>query len=389
MKQIFRKLHLWLSIPFGLIISIICLSGAALVFETELMESCYSERYYVKQVGEEALTIKELLVKVQETLPDSVSTTSVSISSNPQRAYQIGLSQPRRASVYIDQYTGEIKGMQKRTAFFSFMLRMHRWLLDGMKPGGGMSLGKTIVGISTLLFVFIIISGIIIRIPHTYKVLKNRLKISVNKGWKRFWYDLHVAGGIWTAVILLALALTGLTWSFSWYRTGFYKVFGAEVPQNPQQVERNKEKEEGRKEQEERRRGGRGQRDGQAGRVNYSNWQLVYEQLRETNIDYKQISISDASASVSFNGWGNQRAADRYTFNPRNGEIEEVNLYKDQEKAGKLRGWIYSVHVGSWGGLLTKIITFIAALIGGILPLTGYYFWLRKLRNKKKKRKMQ
>ena len=27
------------------------------------------------------------------------------------------------------------------------------------------------------------------------------------------------------------MALTGLSWSFSWYRTGFYKVFGVETTQ--------------------------------------------------------------------------------------------------------------------------------------------------------------
>ena len=37
---------------------------------------------------------------------------------------------------------------------------------------------------------------------------------------------------------------------------------------------------------------------------------------------------------------------------------------KDAEKVGKIRGWIYSVHVGSWGGMLTRLLTFIAALIG-------------------------
>ena len=37
MKKTFRKIHLWLSVPFGLIISIICLTGAALVFELKSM----------------------------------------------------------------------------------------------------------------------------------------------------------------------------------------------------------------------------------------------------------------------------------------------------------------------------------------------------------------
>ena len=35
MKKIFRTLHLWLSVPFGLLVSLICFSGAMLVFENE------------------------------------------------------------------------------------------------------------------------------------------------------------------------------------------------------------------------------------------------------------------------------------------------------------------------------------------------------------------
>ena len=31
------------------------------------------------------------------------------------------------------------------------------------------------------------------------------------------------------------------------------------------------------------------------------------------------------------------------------------------------------------GGLFSRILTCIAALIGGILPLTGYYIWLRRV----------
>ena len=38
MKKVFRKIHLWLSVPFGLLITLICFSGAMLVFETEVMD---------------------------------------------------------------------------------------------------------------------------------------------------------------------------------------------------------------------------------------------------------------------------------------------------------------------------------------------------------------
>ena len=405
MKKIFRQIHLWLSIPFGLIITVICFSGAALVFENEIMELCRHDFYYVSKVEETPLPAGELAQKVAATLPDSISVTGISISSDPAKAYQVNLSKPRRASVYIDQYTGEIKGKYERAPFFTTMFKLHRWLLDSMKPDGGIFWGKMIVGVSTLMFVFVLISGIIIWIPRSAKALKNSLKISVNKGWKRFWYDLHIAGGLYTFIFLLVLALTGLTWSFGWYRTGFYKAFGVEMQEkgelrieNGEGKKRDmKEKERSEKEGEDRK--GRNQRKGKTQSLlpsqfsplpsPYALWQKVYEQLKAQNPDYKQITVSNGTANVSFNRFGNQRASDRYSFNPRNGEITEATLYKDLDNSGKIRGWIFSVHVGSWGGMFTRILSFIASLLGATLPLTGYYLWIKKeiARSARKKRK--
>lgn len=402
MRKIFRNIHLWLSVPFGILITLICFSGAALVFEKEVMELCHRELYFVKKVEAAPLPMEQLMTKVAATLPDSISVTGVNISSDPERTYQITLSKPRRASMYVDQYTGEIMGKYERAPFFNFMFRMHRWLLDSMKQDGGIFWGKMIVGTSTLMFVFVLISGIAVWWPRTRKALKNSLKIVANKCWRRFWYDLHVAGGMYALVFLLAMALTGLTWSFQWYRTGFYKTFGVEVqpsmghgnaaanatakggkqeksPEGRSGRPGNRgEKPEGRGEHSESREGRK--------RSPYTNWQQVYEQLAEANPDYKLISVSDGSASVALPRFGNQRGTDRYKFNPRNGEITETTLYKDLDNSGKIRGWIYSVHVGSWGGMLTRILTFIAALVGASLPLTGYYLWIRRLKKRKIKR---
>ena len=174
------------------------------------------------------------------------------------------------------------------------------------------------------MFIFVLISGIVIWMPRTAKAWKNSFKISVNKGWRRFWYDLHIAGGLYTFLFLLVMSLTGLTWSFGWYRTGFYKVFGVETTQGTSHhgaLSQTTEKEKGH-------RGEKNER-GDAG-------------------------------------------------NPKNGEITETTLYKDLDKSGKIRGWIFSVRVGSWGGMLTRILSFIAALVGGTLPLTGYYLWIKK-----------
>lgn len=397
MKKIFRKIHLWLSVPFGLIITLVCFSGAMLVFENEANEWFRRDLYYVETVKGSPLPMDKLLEKVATTLPDSVSVTGVSISSDPGRAYQVSLSKPRRASLYVDQYTGEVKGKSERSGFFMFMFRMHRWLLDSMNPGNeGIFWGKMIVGVSTLLLVFVLISGIVIWWPRTRKALKNSLKITATKGWRRLWYDLHVAGGMYALIFLLAMALTGLTWSFPWYRTAFYKVFGVEVQQRAAQGHEQKSDAQKRNTKlaahREKKREGNEVRKGERSRRPENNhsdmysvtspfvyWQEIYDKLRRQNPEYKQISISSGTASVSFNRFGNQRASDRYSFNTDNGEFTETSLYQHQDKSGKIRGWIYSVHVGNWGGMFTRILTFIAALLGSALPLTGYYLWIKRL----------
>ena len=397
MKKIFRKIHLWLSVPFGLIITLVCFSGAMLVFENEVNEWFRRDLYYVETVKESPLPMDKLLEKVATTLPDSVAATGVSISSDPGRAYQVSLSKPRRASLYVDQYTGEVKGKSERSGFFMFMFRMHRWLLDSMNPGNeGIFWCKMIVGVSTLLLVFVLISGIVIWWPRTRKALKNSLKITATKGWRRFWYDLHVAGGMYALIFLLAMGLTGLTWSFPWYRTAFYKVFGVEVQQRAAQGHEQKSDAQKRDTKlaahREKKREGNEVRKGERSRRPENNhsdmysvtspfvyWQEIYDKLRRQNPEYKQISISSGTASVSFNRFGNQRASDRYSFNTDNGEFTETSLYQHQDKSGKIRGWIYSVHVGNWGGMFTRILTFIAALLGSALPLTGYYLWIKRL----------
>ena len=42
-------------------------------------------------------------------------------------------------------------------------------------------------------------------------------------------------------------------------------------------------------------------------------------------------------------------------------------------------------HTGRWGGLITRIIYFLSAIIGGFLPISGYYMWWKRRHKLKKK----
>lgn len=371
MRKLFRKLHLWLSVPFGMFITLICFSGAMLVFEREISGLCRRDLCFVEKVGEKSLPLDSLMLSVAATLPDSVSVTGLTITPDPTRTWQVGLSKPRRASLYVDPYTGEVKGLYKRLPFYDKMFRLHRWML-----GSSGGFGKLLVGISTLMLVVILITGLLMWLTNRSKPLAKSLKISFTKGWPRFWHDLHVAGGIYATVFLLALALTGLTWSFTWYRTGFYKAFGAETSA-------------GRQGEPQQHGGDRGRSHEGEGRTErgishphphspYAHWQEIYEHLALTHPGFRQITLSDGSASVVPAGRTSLRSGDRFDFD-RRGRITGSKPYAEQERSAKVRGGVYTVHVGSWGGLATRILTFLAALLGATLPLTGYYLWIRRL----------
>ena len=381
-RKLFRKLHLWLSLPFGLIIMTTCLTGALLVFEKEITELVRHDSYTIPVRKTQSLSLQSLLERVARETPDSVQITSVTIPSDFRRAYTVGLSKPRRAGVLVDPYTGKIVGQSGRLPFFTTVRELHRWLLDSMKPDSeGIFWGRVIVGTSTLLFVFILLTGLFLWWPKKLKGVGKRLKISLRHGRQRLFTDLHTVGGVYVFVLLLAMAMTGLTWSFEWYRTGFYKVFGAEMAE-----------------------GGKGDKGPKKGKrkdapreegteqaklpASYIYWEEVVEYVIEVSeADYTEITVKDGEVEVPLAGLGNSRAADSFRFDKKTGQMTEYKAYREAKRDKKLRGWIYSIHTGAWGGLFTRICYVLAALFGASLPLTGYYIFYQRKWGKKRKAK--
>lgn len=355
-----------------MVIAITCFSGAMLIFEKEITRLVQSDYYYVEEVKSEPLPLDELIARVEPTLEDGRRITGVTITDNPERSYQVNLNEPKRAAVFVDQYTGEVLGEPGRLEFFQDMFRLHRWLMDERpEDEEAVFWGKMIVGTSTLLMVIIILTGIVLWWPKTLKALKHRSKIALRKGWHRFWYDLHVAGGIYATLLLLAMALTGLTWSFEWYNSRFYSLFGVETT--------NGGNHHGGNDKGSSKSSGRSTKGGKEANVEpYIAWQSALDDVRERCGEFTEMTVAKGKVTVKNTTYGNQRASDTYKFDNRTGEITSVEMYQDSDYDRKVKGWVFSVHVGSWGGIATRVMWFLAAMLGATLPLTGYYLWIRR-----------
>jgi len=364
MRNFFKKIHLWLSLPAGIIITIVCLTGSILVFENEIFELCYPERYYAEEAEGKPLSLEKLIPIVNSQL-DTCSIAGVKIFSDPKRTYAMSLDKGFRVTAFVNQYTGKVTGIYSfRDSPFYPVMSLHRWLMDGTRTWG-----KYTVGISTILFVIILLTGIFTWIPRNRKKWKNKLTVKLRSGKKRFFYDLHTVVSIYACILLLLCSLTGLMWSFEWYRNGVMKLFGADTT-----------KQEG---GHHSKRGVRGENSDKM-KLNVLHWETAIKSLKTDN---EYVNIQAGSMTVLQKSAPHLRATDKYTFDNKSGEITKAVLYSDLEAPSKVMGWAYVLHTGAYGGFVMKLVTCIASLIGASLPLTGYYIFYRKRR--KKKRKLQ
>jgi uncharacterized iron-regulated membrane protein len=106
---------------------------------------------------------------------DPARNIEISVVQEP----KAGEKEGKRFTAFVDAYTGELVELYSYgDSFFYTIMSLHRWLLGG-------DTGKLIMGTATLLFLFIMITGVILWWPKTKVILKQRVSIMWSAGWKR------------------------------------------------------------------------------------------------------------------------------------------------------------------------------------------------------------
>lgn len=364
-KTFFRNIHLYLGLAAGLVIMITCFTGAVLVFEKELQQNIYPERYFVEANGT-SLPLESLISNLKKTLPDA-TVTGVKVYTEANRSVELsysGKEKDQNGTAFMNPYTGELISLYSyRTTFFYTMFSLHRWLLAG-------DTGKLIVGISTVIFLFILITGIVLWWPENKKKLKQRLKLKWNAGWKRVNHDFHIVLGFYSAIFLFAFAFTGLAWSFQWFNNGIYWITGTESkrPDPPTSVYDST--------------------------YQTITWDVALVSIKNhvSNVQYYSLSSpKDSASAISVSTLSispvHEKASDQYYIDQYSGQFLGSFVYQDRNLGQRVRSLFYPIHVGSIGGLPGRIIALLACLAGAIFPITGVIMWLNRLKKEEKKKK--
>lgn len=374
-KYTFRKLmndlHLWLGVGSSLILFVVCLTGTIYTFKTEIEEFIEPEKYEVT-ISDQKYSMADLVAHVEKETKGKVN--RISFTENASRPYEINVKtnkEDRRGTNFmVNQYTGKIIGETKGPAseFFMTVFKLHRWLLLDMK------IGRPIVGIATLIFTFLCISGLILWLPKKikgWKSFKPGFKIMWKAKWKRINHDLHNTLGFYSLIFLLIMCLTGLTWSFEWYNNGLHKLLTGK-----EKEARNSGKEKDKKES----------KDDFVPTISYEE----ALNIAQNTLPYegKTIITKPKEKGYEITKYNHDRfnveASDKLTINALTGSIDKTELFDDLTLGEKISKQIKGLHLGTTYGLFSKIIYFIACLIATSLPITGIFIWINKMKPKKK-----
>lgn len=377
----FRKILFWLHLISGaiagIVIFIMCVTGALLSFEKNIAEFFERDMRYVAAPSENPtkLSVAEILNKLRETKPEA-KPSGIALPNEANAAWQISLG--REGQIFVNPYTGAITGEGAKgvRSFFRLMTDLHRWIA---LSGDGRAVGKAITGACNIVFLFLAISGIYIWFPrrwswkHFRAAMVFRWKV---KGKARD-FNWHTVIGFWSSLVLIILTLTATVISYQWAGNLLYTITGNEVPQQQQQPSPNAPNQQA-----------------EQPFVLPENLNQIWAKA-ETHANWKSISLrlpfaKDAAVFTIDEGkYWNIFGRSTLTVDAKTAEVAKWESYGEQNSARQLRSWFRFTHTGETGGFVGQFIGFLACLGGAVLVYTGFALAWRRFRNWSGRKKLK
>lgn len=371
------KLHLWLGLGSGLVVFIVSITGCLFVFEKEINGLVYKNIFTVAPQTAK-VPLSAMLHTAQNVLGEKKKIYSVTAYKKEGRAWEFMTYKGNDTaatyfgavehyeSIFINPHTGAVTGrVNYKYNFFSIVKYIHWSLLLNTKYG------QPVVGYSTLVFVVLLFTGLVLWWPKKWNKPSREKSFSIKwkASFKRVNYDLHNVPGFYILLPALVIALTGLVFAFSWFSAAVYVAGAGTFKQPVQQVLTSVAPAHS--------------TTNNALDIAYTN--AVYRLPEAARFNITPASGADGVIHIyGYSGSETYYNFNHLQYNQYTGTL--LGQRKPQERNGgeKLLDMNYDIHIGAIAGLPGKIIAFITSGICATLPLTGFLIWWGRRHGKTK-----
>jgi len=189
-------------LPFVLTLA---LSGAVMVFFTGLQTRLGPNP--VVQPLPSAHAVSEQALAALDAVPDG-RLLAYTAPRAPDRAAWFEVQHgDRTLAIAVDPYRGDVlRWVDKERTPYAWAERIHSTLLIG-------DAGDRLIEIAAWATLLMLLSGAVLWWPRGALGWASRWRVQAGARGRAWWRSLHGALGAWTALLLLAFLLTGLTWT--------------------------------------------------------------------------------------------------------------------------------------------------------------------------------
>ncbi len=358
LKRFLFRLHWITGLTAGAVLAVVGVTGGLIGFEQPLLDMVNPQTQISAPAQASPLPPDTLIAAAQAAYP-GLRPSRLGWNGDD-RAAMVRMAEPgqRRGGlrVAVDPYSGEVLGPLRGTGFFHVAEDLHRRLAAGR-------VGKQIVGASTALLILLVVTGLVLRWPKHMRSLRAWLKLDVRLRGRNLLWHLHAIFGTWVLAFYLLAALTGLWWSYDFYRdalNGMAGVSGSLRPRAPPP----------------------GNPDDPLVPVD-----TAWATFRHATPDAERAVISltrnpDAAIRIRYQtpSSAHERAWDTLKIDPLDGAILASQHYADQPRGRRFIRSLYPLHAGSFFGKPGLYLMSLASLLMPLFFITGVWLWLQRRR---------
>lgn len=373
-------LHKWLGLISGLVVLIVSLTGCLTVFQDELQLMTHPEKFFIEKPIESSskpIALTQLIAIAQKQLNTGEKVSRVEVFPQKDRTWIFRAVKTNKDAflysdyfvyhkrVFVNPYTGKVQVVENtKMNFFQIVLQLHMNLLLGK------NYGHFIVGFSTIFFAVLCLTGIVLWWPKKWKpkTIKNSFSIKFKASKKRLNYDLHNVLGFYSLLFALLFAFTGLMFAFPAFKKAISNQLNSLdseekevtfpfIPQKSATVLDNG--------------------------LNYvltkhSNADQLSIRLEKDVKEPQGIQVRIEKNRTGVFYW--------YYFDQSSGQLDKLKSSNNLQLGSRVASLNYDLHVGSIGGVYTKILAFFASLVCASLPITGFIIWWNKYKKSNAKK---
>jgi len=368
-KAILFQVHSAAGLVLALLVSLIALTGAIMSLEDEIVDHLNAGIMQVAPRQAPRLMPDELVARLKAG-QDLGKVAAVTLSSDPSAAIHVRFGRDeqggRPASLYVDPYDARVLGSPRGEAFFATVRQLHRWLLI---PGDGKGWGRPITGSIAIGLIVMLVSGLVLRWPRRAGSVKMWLKPNFGLGGRALHRSLHTVIGTWVLPVYLTMTLTGLYFSFEWYKDGVTwllarpHVTAAKMPAKPPR---------GRAEP--------------ASPIGFDQAWTTFRREEGSRFSKALLTLPAAGTAIRIRSWGKasllETTRDEFRIDAVTGQLVSAERYADKTFGETIIAAIYDIHRGAILGWPGKLAFMIAAIMMPLFAVTGVLLYLsrRKLR---------